>query len=170
MVRGPSTGHLTMTHRSEPRRVQEFLLAYVYMYAYNSFSDFCFLSPKISMRKLSLLLGALGGAMAGYVFSNTKLREELADAKDAEAAGKILAKHLQKDGKQIGKEVQSLVKSDAVQDNVKKAKEYANEQFKKVKGDLQGMMNKTAKKATTSAKSATKKAAKKVVKKVEKMA
>lgn len=104
------------------------------------------------MKKLSLLLGALGGAMAGYVFSNGKLREELADAKDAEAAGKILAKHLQKDGKQIGKEVQSFVKSDAVQDNVKKAKQYADSQFKKLKTDLKGMVsNKKSKTASKKA-------------------
>ena len=125
----------------------------------NSFSH-------LTMKKLSLLLGTLGGAMAGYVFSNTKLREELADAKDAEAAGKILAKHLQKDGKQVGKEIQTFVKSDAVQDNVKKAKTYADSQFKKLKGDLQGMMAKGAKKTKTAvskaapkAKTAAKKAA-----------
>jgi hypothetical protein len=120
------------------------------------------------MRKLSLLLGTLGGAMAGYVFSNTKLREELADAKDAEHAGKILAKHLQKDGKQVGQEIHQFVKSDAVQDNVTKAKKYADSQFKKLKGDLKGMVAKGAKKtqkavskASTKAKTATKKAAKK---------
>lgn len=108
------------------------------------------------MKKLSLLLGALGGAMAGYVFSNTKLREELSDAKDADEAGKILAKHLQKDGKQVGKEIQQFVKSDAVQDNVKKAKQYADKQLKKLKGDLTTMMKKGAKKTATTAKAVAK--------------
>lgn len=141
--------------------LQVFFLASVSICAYNSFS---FSTPPIFMRKLSMLLGALGGAMAGYVFSNTKLREELADAKDAEAAGKILAKHLQKDGKQIGKEVQQFVKSDAVQDNLKKAKDYANTQVKKMKGDLQEMMK--GEKKTSAVKSAAKKpAAKKTSKK-----
>jgi hypothetical protein len=116
------------------------------------------------MRKLSLLLGALGGAMAGYVFSNTKLRDELADAKDAEEAGKILAKHLQRDGKQVGKEIQQFVKSDAVQDNVVKAKKYANSQLKKLRGDIDSMVKKgvkkskaVASKSMAKAKTATKK-------------
>jgi hypothetical protein len=118
------------------------------------------------MKKLSLLLGALGGAMAGYVFSNNKLREELANAKDSEAAGKILAKHLRKDGQQIGKEVQQFVKSDAVQDNITKAKSYVNENVKKMKTDLKAMVKKggdTATKAAGSTKPAAKKAAKKSV-------
>ena len=150
--------------------MQDFFLASVIKQAYNH-SPISF--PLRSMRKLSLLLGALGGAMAGYVFSNTKLREELSDAKNAEEAGKILARHLQKDGKQVGKEVQQFVKSDAVQDNVSKAKKYANTQLKKLKGDLQGMMHKGAKKTkavasknVAKAKTATKKTVKKAVKKV----
>lgn len=110
------------------------------------------------MRKLSLLLGALGGAMAGYVFSNTKLREELSEAKDAEAAGKILAKHLQKDGTQIGKEIQQFVKSDVVQDNLNKAKKYVNTNGKKLRGDLQAMIKKGTSSAMGSAKKAASKA------------
>ena len=123
------------------------------------------------MRKLSLLVGALGGVMAGYVFSNNKLREELADAKDAEAAGKILAKHLQKDSQQIGKEIHQFVKSDAVQDNVTKAKKYADAQLKKLKGDLKGMMAKGEKKVAVAAKKGVARAktvAKKAVKKAKK--
>jgi len=112
------------------------------------------------MKKLSLLLGTLGGALAGYVFSNTKLREELSGAKDAEAAGKILAKHLQTDGKQIGKEVQQFVKSDVVQDNMHKAQKYVKENAKKLQGDLKTMM--------TGEKAAMKKAATKTVKTVKK--
>lgn len=108
------------------------------------------------MRKLSLLLGTLGGAMAGYVFSNTKLREELSDAKDAEEAGKILAKHLQKDGKQVGREVQQFVKSEPVQGNLTKARKYVNTNVKKLKTDLKGMVNKSATKAAPTAKSAAK--------------
>lgn len=119
------------------------------------------------MKKLSLLLGTLGGAMAGYIFSNSKLREELATAKDPEHAGKILAKHLQKDGKQLGHEVQQFAKSDVVQDNLKKAKEYVQTNAKKIQKDLTVMMKtgktktKTAAhKASGKAKSATKKASK----------
>ncbi len=119
------------------------LLAFHPSHAYNG----DYLSPHDAMRKLSLLLGTLGGAMAGYVFSNTKLREELTKAKDAEAAGKILAKHLQKDGRQVGKEIQEFVKSDAVQDNMQKAKTYVNTNAKKLQKDLKDMMKKGVKKA-----------------------
>lgn len=119
------------------------------------------------MKKLSLLLGTLGGAMAGYVFSNSKLREELTKAKDAEAAGKILAKHLAKDGKQVGHEIKKFAESDEVQDNLKKAKDYAQTTMKKFQGELKSMvsegtrqMEKEVKKATTKVKKAAKKASK----------
>lgn len=92
------------------------------------------------MRKLSLLLGTLGGAMAGYVFSNKKLRDELSSAKDAEAAGKILAKHLKTDGKQVGKEIQELVKSEEVQSKLSDAKKYVKTNVQKAKEDLKSMM------------------------------
>lgn len=99
------------------------------------------------MRKLPLLLGTLGGAMAGYLFSNKKLREELSDAKNAEQAGKILAAHLQKDGKQIGAEVQKFVKSDMVQENLSKAKKTAQQYAKKWKGDALSFVKTARKKA-----------------------
>lgn len=121
------------------------------------------------MKKVSLLLGALGGAMAGYVFSNGKLREELADAKDAEAAGKILAKHLQQDGKKIGHEVKKFAQSDDVKDNMAKAKKFVQQHAKKLKDDMktfvkEGKMNmqKAAKTAPAKAKKAAAKATKKV--------
>lgn len=119
------------------------------------------------MKKLSLFLGTIGGAVAGYVFSNTKLREELAKAKDAEEAGRILAKHLSSDGKQIGKEVKSLVDSDVVQKNMNMAKKYVKTNAKKLQGDLKAMVTggvKPAKKAV----SKVVKSAKKVTKKVSK--
>jgi len=119
------------------------------------------------MKKLSLLLGTLGGAMAGYVFSNSKLREELTSAKDAEAAGKILAKHLAKDGKQLGHEVKKFAESDEVQENLKKAKDYAQQTVKKFQGELKGLVKdgtkkieKEVKKASVQVKKAAKKASK----------
>jgi hypothetical protein len=110
------------------------------------------------MKKLSLLLGTLGGAMAGYIFSNSKLREELSGAKDAETAGKILAKHLQHDGKQLGKEVQEFAKSDVVKDNLKKAKHYVQANAKKLRKDLSGMVQENKGKVKTAAHKATIKA------------
>lgn len=120
------------------------------------------------MKKLSLFLGTLGGALAGYVFSNTKLREDLANAKDAETAGKILAKHLQKDSVQIGKEVKQFVDSDVVQENMQKAQDYVAKNAKKLQGDLKEMVGMkksssakaTAEKVATTAKKAVKKAVK----------
>ena len=97
------------------------------------------------MKKISLLLGTLGGAVAGYVFSNKKLRDELSRAKTAEDAGKVLAKHLQHDGKQIGNEVQKFVQSDTVQENIGKAKTVAQEYGRKWKHDLQSLIQKEAK-------------------------
>lgn len=110
------------------------------------------------MRKLTLLLGAMGGAMAGYVFSNKTLRDELTNAKDAEAAGKVLAKHLAKDGKQVGSEVKRFIESDEVQDNLQKAKKYAMEQAKELQKNAMALMKEgqkqmgIAKKVKTAAK------------------
>ncbi len=121
------------------------------------------------MKKLSLLLGALGGAMAGYVFSNSKLREELSDAKDAESAGKILAKHLQHDSKKIGHEMKQFVESDEIQQNLHKAKKYVQDNAKKLQHDLKSMIGKGAGKAKKVVVRATKKAEvrmKKAVKRV----
>ena len=120
------------------------------------------------MKKVSLLLGALGGAMAGYVFSNGKLREELANAKDAEAAGKILAKHLSQDGKKVGEEVKRFATSDEVKQNMSKAKKFVAGHAKKIKDDMKSFvkegkfgMKKAAKSAPAQAKKAPAKATKK---------
>lgn len=110
------------------------------------------------MKKLSLLLGTLGGAMAGYLFSKPKLREELAKAKDPEKVGAILAKHLKDDSKKIGTEVKAFVESDEVQKNLKAAKEYANKQFQQAKKQMTTYMKQGAKSAKTAMKGASKKA------------
>jgi hypothetical protein len=121
------------------------------------------------MKKIPLLLGTLGGAMAGYLFSNSKLRDELTSAKDAEAAGKILAKHLQQDGKKIGSEVKKFASSPEVKDNVAKAKKFVQQHAKKLKDDMktfvkEGKMNvkREAKAAPAKAKKAAARATKKV--------
>lgn len=113
------------------------------------------------MRKLTLLLGAMGGAMAGYVFSNKTLRDELTKAKDAEAAGKVLAKHLAKDGKQVGKEVKNFIESDEVQENLQKAKKYAMDQAKELQKNAMALMKEGQKQIGATAKKTAKTAAKK---------
>ncbi len=117
------------------------------------------------MKKLTLLLGAMGGAMAGYVFSNKTLREELTKAKDAEAAGKVLAKHLAKDGKQVGHEVKRFIESDEVQENLTKAKKYAMDQAKELQKNAMALVKEGQKQmgmATKSAKSTAKRKMRKV--------
>lgn len=109
------------------------------------------------MKKVSLLMGALGGALAGYLLSNDKLRNDLKKAKDPEAAAKLLGKHLQADGSKIAKEVQTFVKSDDVQDNIKKAKKFATDKFKEARKGVQEMMQKGVKEAGKSMKKAGKK-------------
>ncbi|MBI5793811.1 hypothetical protein HZA87_01850, partial [Candidatus Uhrbacteria bacterium] len=108
-------------------------------------------------------------AMAGYLFSNTKLREELSKSKNAEQAGKILAKHLKHDGEKIGEETMKFVKSDMVQDNLSKAKKLASEYAVKMKKDMTSFV-KQEKKAIGSAKQKVmKKVATKVKMKVRKL-
>lgn len=104
------------------------------------------------MKKLSLLLGTIGGAVAGYVFSNKKLRAELSDAKDAKDAGKILAKHLKEDGTSIGAEVQKFVQSDEVQKSLNEAKKYVTAQAGKLQKELKGLVAKKGKGAKGAAK------------------
>lgn len=106
------------------------------------------------MKKVSLLMGALGGAMAGYLLSNDKLRDELAKVKSADQAAKIVGKHMSKDGKQIAKEVQEFVKSEDVQKNIKKAKTYATSKWKEARKGMEGMMKQEMVKAKKAAKKA----------------
>lgn len=110
------------------------------------------------MKKLSLLVGTLGGAMAGYLFSNKKLREELTSAKDAEAAARVLAKHVKTDGEKIGREAWEFLQSDEVQKNVKKAQKFAEDQFKTAKKQVQALVKKEAKSVVTAVKKKVKKA------------
>ncbi|MDD5025881.1 MAG: hypothetical protein PHH13_00730 [Candidatus Peribacteraceae bacterium] len=89
------------------------------------------------MKKFSLLLGALGGAMAGYLFSNKKLRDELANATDAEMAAKTLGKHLQRDGRTLANQVQKFVESDEVQTHWKTMKGFALRKVRQAKKEVQ---------------------------------
>lgn len=110
------------------------------------------------MKKLSLLLGTLGGAMAGYILSNDKLRHELSTAKDPEAAAKLLGAHLSRDGKKIATEVKQFSESDDVQKNLKKAKTFAQKKFTEAQKGMKTMMKKGTKSASKSVKTMLKKA------------
>ncbi|MDD5469458.1 MAG: hypothetical protein PHO92_01515 [Candidatus Peribacteraceae bacterium] len=102
------------------------------------------------MKKLSLLVGTLGGAFAGYLFSNKKLRDQLANAKDPEAAAKLLGKHLQQDGKRLAGQVREFIGSDEVQKNVEKARKFASQKMKEAKEELDEIVQKTPLKQRTS--------------------
>ncbi|MBI3618522.1 hypothetical protein HY213_00630 [Candidatus Peregrinibacteria bacterium] len=120
------------------------------------------------MRKLSLLIGALGGAMAGYLLSDEKLRKELVNAKNPEKAAKALGKHLQRDGALIVKDVQAFVTSDDVQQNLQKAKKFAKAKFTEAKKGVESIVKQGSKRAGTFVKSTvsgTKSGGKKAAKK-----
>ena len=104
------------------------------------------------MKKISLLIGALGGALGGYLLSNTKLREGLMNAKDPEHAARILGKHLQQDGKKLAKDAQSFIESKEVQDNLKKARKFAEQRMNDAKKQVEVFMKKGQKKAVSAVK------------------
>lgn len=106
------------------------------------------------MKKVSLLLGVLGGSLAGYLFSNRTLRKELASVKDAEKAAKILGAHLARDGKKIAQEVRNFVDSPEVQTNIRKAQKYAHRQFLEAKKQVGNFITEQKAKAPRTAKNA----------------
>ena len=120
------------------------------------------------MKKLSFLLGSLGGVMAGYVFSNKKLRAELMEAKDTTAAAKILGKHLSADGQNVAKEVQQLAEEHHMDKHVADGRKYVTKYYKTAKGEVQKFLSDKVKDATSMMKVAAKTGkteAKKVVRK-----
>ena len=110
------------------------------------------------MKKFSLLLGTLGGALAGYILSNEKLRNQMAKAPNAEAMAKMLGEQLTKDGKKVAKEVKVFVESEDVQKNLKKARAFASKKL----GVAQKELEKYAKKGMKEAKRYAKKGMKDV--------
>lgn len=122
------------------------------------------------MKKLSLLLGTLGGGLAGYLFSNKTLRDQLAKAKDPEAAARLLGVHLQKDGKKLAAEIQKFIESEEVQKNVDKAKKYAKKTVDDARKELEEVAGMMASRAKQSAKKTVqngKKKAKQVQRKMQ---
>lgn len=123
------------------------------------------------MKKFSLLLGTLGGATAGYLFSNKKLRDQLSKATDAEEAARLLGQHLQKDGKKLAQQFQDFVESEEVQQNLNKAKKYAKKTMDDAKKELDTAITsgkKSVKKATKKAGANAKKSVKKQTAKAKK--
>ncbi len=109
------------------------------------------------MKKLSFLLGTLGGALAGYVFSNNKLRGELLSAKDAESAAKILGKHLSKDGEIVAKEVKQLAEQHNLDEKIAEGKKFVQKYYDTAKSEAKKYVNLGLKEAKKVTKKATKK-------------
>lgn len=93
------------------------------------------------MKKLSFVVSTLGGAVLGYLASNKKLREELSKARGPDAAGKILASHLQKDGKHIGHELRSFLESAHMQKKIQGVSRLLQQQFQKAEGEISNLLN-----------------------------
>lgn len=116
------------------------------------------------MKKLSFLLGSLGGAMAGYVFSNKKLRDQLVNAKDPATAAKILGKHLSADGQVVANEVKQLAQEHNLDSHIADGKKYVQSYYKSAKDDVKKFLTVKTKEAKTLATQAKKKAVKSVKK------
>jgi hypothetical protein len=121
------------------------------------------------MKKLSLLLSTLGGAMAGYVFSNKKLREQLSNAKDPTAAAKILGKHLSHDGQMVAKEVAQLAEHHGLDDRVADGKKYVQTYYKNAKGEVEKFLGTKARQVKNAAKTSAATVKKNVMKTVKKV-
>ncbi|MDD5055986.1 MAG: hypothetical protein PHZ00_07025 [Candidatus Peribacteraceae bacterium] len=119
------------------------------------------------MKKLTFLLGTLGGAMAGYVFSNKKLRTELQNAEDAGAAAKILGRHLAADGETVAKEAKRFAEQHHLDSKIAEGKKYAQKYYESAKDEVQKYIGARSTQVVKVAKSAGKKAVKRVKKMVK---
>lgn len=99
------------------------------------------------MKKLSLFVTALGGALGGYILSNDKLRKELSNSKNAEDAAKLLGKHLANDGNKLAHEVKKFVESEEVQTKIGHAKKYAKDTWKDASKEMEKLVKKGQKQA-----------------------
>ena len=117
------------------------------------------------MKKLTFLLGSLGGALAGYVFSNSKLRKEMMEADDPTVAAKILGRHLASDGQVVAKEVKHFAQQHHLDDKVAEGKKYVAKYYESAKGEVGKFITSKVGMAQKSAK----KVGKKVMKKAKKM-
>lgn len=85
--------------------------------------------------------------MAGYVFSNKKLRNEMMEAKDSSQAAKILGKHISQDGQTIAKEVRQLAEEHGLDDRIADGKQYVKEYYSSAKDEVQKFLGAKVKEA-----------------------
>ena len=108
--------------------------------------------------------------MAGYVFSNSKLRAELMKAKDGPSAAKVLGKHLAEDGQTVAKEVQQLAEEHHLDTHVAHGRKYVQKYYKNARDEVQKFLSAKVKDATKVAKKAVSKGKKQVARKMKSMA
>jgi hypothetical protein len=107
--------------------------------------------------------------MAGYVFSNKKLRTELQNAADAGAAARILGKHLAEDGETVAKEAKRFAEQHNLDSKIAEGKKYAQKYYESAKDEVQKYIGAKSKQAVKVAKRTGKKAVKVAVKRVKRM-
>lgn len=85
-------------------------------------------SPLYCMAKRHYLLmfGALGSGLAGYIFSNAKLRRDLKNADSPQDAALVLGQHLQQDGADLAGEIRAYLHSPSAQKHMDEAKKYVS--------------------------------------------
>ncbi|MBT3835282.1 hypothetical protein HOF56_03450 [Candidatus Peribacteria bacterium] len=120
------------------------------------------------MKKLNFIIGALGGAMTGYLLSNEDLRKKLSKAKNHGEAAKILGKELQRSGKKVAKEAKELIEKDDVHEKFGEWKTYFLEEGEKLGVKAKKAAKKTAKNVKKKAAKSCKKACKKAKSKLKK--
>lgn len=109
------------------------------------------------MKKFNFIIGALGGALSGYLMSNKKLRQQLVKAKDKKEAAKILGESIKQSGSDLAQDAKELLESESVQKTFGDFRTFANKKWTEVQKEIGSY----AKKATGHAKKALKKATKK---------
>lgn len=110
------------------------------------------------MKKISFLLSTLGGALAGYVFSNSTLRDQLIGAKTPDEAARILGTHLQKDGKKLGDQVKTFLRSKEVEKHIRKARSFVEKKVGIVRREVGAYIVKEKARAKKTVRKAAKRA------------
>lgn len=123
------------------------------------------------MKKLSLFLSTVGGALGGYLLSNKSLRTNLSKSKSADEALRTFSTAVKKDSQKVAKEAKDFLHSDAVQSKINDVKKMADSKLKDASNAVKNMAEEGKKKVTKSAKKTSKNVKKKtdtVVKKTRK--
>ena len=95
------------------------------------------------MRKFNFFIGAMGGALGGFILSNKKLRKQLQEAEDGKQAAVILGEAIKKSGGDLAHEAKQWLESEETQEKMSAWKEYAFDVWKKTKKQAKGEAKRT---------------------------